>query len=1085
MSIIIFLLCMILAAVALRRILGYSVRETLAHPVFIIIAAGLLARLLASMLPVQFESDISCFRAWANMLFTDGPSKFYASDAFTDYPPGYMYVLYLIGAVRNGFGIANGSYTEILLVKLPAMLADLALGVVIFRMACKRLTRKRALAASLAYVLNPAVIVISACWGQVDAVHTLLIVLAVCALMDKKLLKGSLFFVFAVLVKPQSLMFTPLFMFAYVMRWRSYKWKASALLELAEYIIICLLVFVALLLPFAPRDGIRFNIFPIIEQYKATLASYPYVSVNAYNVYALLGLNWHPITGTVLGISYDALGIIALVLVVLASFYILWRMGEESKSRYVLAAVFINFSTFMFSVKMHERYSFPVLALLVLLLVLRDDKRIRQLYGFASLAFFLNFADTLRLYMGTLDLTRIAVTSRIFAMLTLLAYAMLLLYIYLAGGRTADESLPPPAEPEPASNGAKPARPFVMGKTEKPPRWTRMDFILLSAVTLLYAVVAFARLGDTTAPQAGVWPQAGETFEIELAQPAEISRIQIYNGVRNGTDMTLTYSPDGEVWSESFAVTADAVFRWSEFPIGQTARYIRLTMAGGGAQLLEAAVRDASDKLLVPLRVSANAEPLFDEQAFVPDYSDFMNSTYFDEIYHARTAYEFIEKLKVLEWTHPPLGKVFIMLGIQAFGMTPFGWRFAGTLFGVLMLPLLYLFAKRLFRKTEWAALATVFFAVDFMHFAQTRISTIDTYITFFVMAMYYFMYKYYTMSFYGAPDTAAEEAQARRPRTARKREPGMDAAYRKTLIPLLCSGICMGLGIACKWPGMYAGLGLAVIFFLTLFRRYREYAHAKANRMGAPYDQFPRYALRTCLWCLLFFIAIPAVIYLLSYIPYYLGGSLYPLREGNRLFTEYPLFAKLLPDGAIGNFIGAVVQNQRDMFSYHSKLVSEHPYASAWWSWILNIRPIFYYSRVVSETMRQGISAFGNPVVWIGGLVSMGILAYRCWKKPDRRLLFLFIAYLAQLLPWALVSRTTYIYHYFPSVPFLALFLTFALRELFGKAPGKRRFAPLGVAAAAVILFALFYPVLSGLAVPSGYVNTFLRWLPSWQFIV
>jgi len=1084
MSVVIFLFCAMAAVVALCRMLGYPVRETLKNPVFIIVALGLAVRLLASLLPIQFATDISCFRAWADMLFQNGPSRFYTSSAFTDYPPGYMYVLYIVGAIRNGFGIQSGSYTEVLLIKLPAMLADLGLGVVIFRMAEARMSKKRALTVSLAYVLNPAVILISACWGQVDAVHTLLIVLAVCGLMDKKLLKGSLFFVLAVLVKPQSLMFTPLFMFAYVMRWRENQFKGAALLELVEYILICLLAFGALMLPFAPREGFRFNVVPIIEQYVATLSSYPYISVNAYNIYALLGLNWHPITGTVLGISYDMLGIIALVLVVLASFAMLWRMGEESKSRYILVAAFINFSTFMFSVKMHERYSFPIMALILVLFVMRDDKRVKQLYAFASLAFLLNFADTLRLYAGTLMLEKIEYTSRLFSMVTMVAYAALLLYIYLAGGRDgADTQKQERAEEPEHSSTFAAARgySFAIDKTEKPVRFTSRDFIVLTTITLIYAVIAFVRLGDTAAPQTSVWLQTGEVYEVAFAQTEDVSRIQFYNGVRNEYEFTIEYSSDGVEWSNQLTTEIDAVFRWSEYKLNLPVRYLRFTSLKDDVQLMEIAVRDAVDKLLVPLRVSENAEALFDEQAFVPEVSSFMNGTYFDEIYHARTAYEFIEKLKVLEWTHPPLGKVFIALGVKAFGMTPFGWRCVGTMFGVLMLPLMYLFARRMFRRTEWAALATVLFAADFMHFAQTRISTIDTYITFFVMAMYYFMYKYYTMSFYGEPETEAPVQKRRQ----RRRTKDVDAAYRKTLIPLLLSGICMGLGIASKWPGMYAGLGLAVLFTITIVKRYQEYRYAKAHELDAPYNQFPRYAVRTCLWCVLFFVVIPAVIYLLSYIPYYLGGSLYPVREANRLFREVPLFGTILPDNAVGNFIAAVVQNQRDMFSYHSKLVSEHPFSSAWWSWILDIRPIFYFSRVVSPELRQGISAFGNPIVWIGGFVAMIFLVYRFWQKYDRKLLFLFLAYLAQLLPWALVSRTTYIYHYFPCVPFLVLMLTYAARELYGKRQKKRTWIPVGVAAVSLVLFVAFYPVLSGATVPGWFVRTFLQWMPSWQLIV
>ena len=96
---------------------------------------------------------------------------------------------------------------------------------------------------------------------------------------------------------------------------------------------------------------------------------------------------------------------------------------------------------------------------------------------------------------------------------------------------------------------------------------------------------------------------------------------------------------------------------------------------------------------------SAGAENLVDEQSTLTGEPDWFNSAYFDEIYHARTGYELNHRLRIYEWTHPPLGKVLMSLCISVFGMTPFGWRFAGASMGVLMLPAMYLTGKLLFKK--------------------------------------------------------------------------------------------------------------------------------------------------------------------------------------------------------------------------------------------------------------------------------------------------------------------------------------------------------------------------------------------------
>ena len=50
-----------------------------------------------------YPTDMNCFHAWSRMIYNDGFANFYTSKAFTDYPPGYMYILYLIGFLINTF----------------------------------------------------------------------------------------------------------------------------------------------------------------------------------------------------------------------------------------------------------------------------------------------------------------------------------------------------------------------------------------------------------------------------------------------------------------------------------------------------------------------------------------------------------------------------------------------------------------------------------------------------------------------------------------------------------------------------------------------------------------------------------------------------------------------------------------------------------------------------------------------------------------------------------------------------------------------------------------------------------------------
>ena len=561
----------------------------------------------------------------------------------------------------------------------------------------------------------------------------------------------------------------------------------------------------------------------------------------------------------------------------------------------------------------------------------------------------------------------------------------------------------------------------------------------MAAVTLVYACFALYDLGDNQAPSTSYDMVQGQSLELDFGTETPAS-LSYYIAPWHGRNFTLEGNMNAsDAWIPFGEITLKNVFTWQNVDVKTGMTRLKLTLEDTQASLLELVFLDEEGQPLTPVFSSAY-ENLFDEADLYPENSTFRNSMYFDEIYHGRTAYEFLHGLTSYENTHPPMGKIFIALGVAVFGMNPFGWRIMGTLFGIAMVPPAYLFARKLSKNTLTAAFACVLFAFDFMHFTQTRIATIDVYITFFVILMYYFMYQYSTLSFY-------------------------DTSLKRTLLPLGACGFCMGMGIACKWTGVYAGCGLAVIFFSVLYKRYREYVYAGTDPAGSTNGishryirtHFIPYARRTVLFCLVFFVAVPAVIYLLSYIPF-------------RDYSDRELFGRLL-------------YNQETMFGYHSSLNSTHDFASAWYEWPLLKRPIWYYSRVITRTadggLREGISAFGNPAVWWAGIPASFYMVYLGLKKKDKTAAFLLTGYMAQYLPWFFVTRITFIYHYFPSVVFVVLMIMYSFCQW--KKSLARTAAIVLYAAVVLELFLLFYPVLAGAPVEAAFVEKYLRWFPGW----
>ena len=124
-----------------------------------------------------------------------------------------------------------------------------------------------------------------------------------------------------------------------------------------------------------------------------------------------------------------------------------------------------------------------------------------------------------------------------------------------------------------------------------------------------------------------------------------------------------------------------------------------------------------------------------------------------------------------------------------------------------------------------------------------------------------------------------------------------------------------------------------------------------------------------------------------------------------------------------------------------------------------------------------------GSPVVCWLGLVCLIITWVQLFRRRCGKALFLVLGYCSQLLPWMLITRTTFNYHYFPSILFLVLLICYVFNDLMDRRAKGWRLAVYGMTIGSTALFAAFYPVLAGVFVPTWYTTNFLRWFPAWPF--
>ncbi|MBR0351593.1 MAG: glycosyltransferase family 39 protein [Oscillospiraceae bacterium] len=556
------------------------------------------------------------------------------------------------------------------------------------------------------------------------------------------------------------------------------------------------------------------------------------------------------------------------------------------------------------------------------------------------------------------------------------------------------------------------------------------ELLLCGIITLAYAAAAFTNLGSLSDPETFVSFETGNSTVLTLDRPAEIDRLLLYTGIDTGS-YTVAFSEDGMTFYTAAKLEQDyaEILKWQEPELlcapGTRAAFVLVSAEKGSPRLGEIAVFSGGMQIgLSPENPEdRSAVLLCDEQEKVPEDVSYLNSSYFDEVYHVRTALEHMEGKRPYEISHPPLGKLIISLGMLLFGTVPFGWRFMGALFGVLMLPAMYAFLKKIAGGLLVPACGTLLLASGFMHFTQTRIATIDTYAVFFIILMYYFLYRW-----------ICDEKNS----------------------DLSLSGLFFGLGAASKWTCIFAGAGLAVIWLV--FRLYKLFGEGGPDR-----KKLKELALN-CAWCILFFVLIPGLIYYLSYFPYGIANG---LKVPEMFFT--------------GEYAKIVADNQAFMLSYHEGVTATHPYSSRWYQWILDIRPILYYLKYYPGGRYSSIAAFVNPLICWGGLAAMMMLAVHALIRKDKTAAFIVCGWLAQLLPWIFVKRVVFEYHYFPSSVFLVLSLAYLFAFVRGKRHGKT--VIIGFTSFAVLLFVLFYPVISGLPADRTAYSAWMSWLPTWPF--
>lgn len=198
-----------------------------------------------------------------------------------------------------------------------------------------------------------------------------------------------------------------------------------------------------------------------------------------------------------------------------------------------------------------------------------------------------------------------------------------------------------------------------------------------------------------------------------------------------------------------------------------------------------------------------------------------------------------------------------------------------------------------------------------------------------------------------------------------------------------------------------------------------------------------------------------------------------------------------------IGRSFFGVIGLQGQMFNYHFTLTATHPFSSPWFSWPLMFDPlktsvhvpVWLESASLSNGLNSTIVVLGNPAVWwIGFAAIIGLTVFYVPKifrksfslKNYLPPIFILLVFFFQWLPYVLITRVVFIYHFYSNVPILCLAIAFIVNKYWSNRWMK--IAAIAYFAFTIAVFVLFYPVISGVPASTATISS-LKWFGSWVF--
>lgn len=1034
-----------------------------------VLLLGLLLRLLF-LNAEGFHNDLSSFEAWALTLHDHPLWQFYAKAGFADYPPGYFFILWVLGNVYKTFVHADATFALLkYAVKLPSIFMDLVDSVLIYALVKRFANSAWALVCAAFFALNPAIIFVSAYWGQVDSVAAGFALAGVLLLLSSRtpsegrtvlfLIGASLCLAYSILIKPPAIVLVPLFLaYAFVGGERE---RLRVRLSGAGLGLLAALLLATLAASAFHRGTPLADLSWLYERYRFGKDVYPFNTVNAFNLWSIKYSFWQPDAQRIFFLKQSLWGLLLLVAAVIL---IVVRYVQAKTDRAFLeSAALLTLAFFILSTRMHERYVFDGLAFTIPLLF--SARRYLcaavalSVTLFANLLYSLYYLKVMEQHIPSVDPANLMpLLTRPLSLLNV-AIFFYLGYVFLGA---AQEEPPPVAAGAPAAGFV--ARPwFSPAQGLAAMRWP-LDYLSafgFTAASFVLCYVNYWKPGEKIFDEV-YYARSGEEYlkhigQFEYTHPPltkliiTLSMI-LFGGLQHGDNaygwrflnvvvgaltVGLIYLFAKRLTSSTFfACVAAGLLLFDGFHFVQsriatpeiTVAFFSLCTLYAFYRywiLAQVQVRPILVRALgsvVPLAIAASlfcgyglTLIFFHSQSAIAKVVAFL---YFSAGFYLLCRLVVVPRFLASgeKETSYAEGSRAVVQGANVTLETADGGRLDSRSKALT--------AGDLSRGQKNA----LNLKVQDLRIEYERSGSMT----------------------YATPEGSVAFTPAGNMLTAEAKVEAKDA--RRWLWILSLAGGCLA---ASKWNGLFDFFVVWLLIFLVAGQRYYrttlQELGIRVVRGPALWGNPRGFAPDVVVSAMVF---VGATVYVLTYIPYFMLG---------------------------GNSLSSLVQMQYDMYHYHATLVATHPYASKWWQWPVMLKPIAYYW----QDFRHGLGnqetaccvaeilALPNPFVWLAGVITVPSVAFLAWKERNKGYLLIVVAYLLQWLPWIGSPRLSFEYHFYPNLALIVLCDAIVLQRLWQYGthrPDARLWTRLGTYAyLAVVVFSFFffYPVLTGTPIP------------------